>query len=123
MNFISRSTAPSKDDRVPNPDDDEIAAIFYCFQRHDREAGEAFSCESGIIAVDSDQLSPRRLRSLKAEFVDSELELLNRLIDVILELDPDVFLGWEVQAASWGYLSARGRSYGEDRLTVMRFSH
>ncbi|KAI1797881.1 hypothetical protein LXA43DRAFT_969080 [Ganoderma leucocontextum] len=104
--------APSKDDRVPDPNDDEIAAVFYSFQSHDREAGEVFTCESGIIAVDNDQLNPRRLRSLKAEFVDSELELLNRLIDVILELDPDVLSGWEVQAASWGYLSARGRSYG-----------
>ncbi len=86
-------------------------------------AGEAFVCESDIIVVDSDQLNPRRLRSLKAEFVDSELELLNRLIDVILELDPDILSGWEVQAASWGYLSARGRSYGENgnMLSVICF--
>nr|VWO96738.1 DNA polymerase (EC [Ganoderma boninense] len=106
--------APSKGDLIPNPDDDEVAAVFYCFQRHDREVGEALTCESGIIAVDSDQLSPRRLRSIQADFVDSELELLNRLIDVVLELDPDVLSGWEVQAASWGYLSTRGRSYGLD---------
>lgn len=107
-------SALSKDNRVPDPDDDEIVAVFFSFQRHDREAGEAFTCESGIIGVDSGQLNPRRLRSLKAEFVDSELELLNRIVDIILELDPDVLSGWEVQARSWGYLSARGRNYGKD---------
>ncbi|TBU65073.1 hypothetical protein BD310DRAFT_944016 [Dichomitus squalens] len=106
--------APSKDDHLPDPNDDEVAAVFYSFQSHDRDAVEPFTCDSGIIVVNSDQLNPRRLRNVKAEFVDSELDLLNRLIDVILDLDPDVLSGWEVQAASWGYLSARGRNYGLD---------
>lgn len=46
------------------------------------------------------------------EVVPSELDLLNRLIDVIVEIDPDILAGWEVQAASWGYLSARANIYG-----------
>ena len=62
--------------------------------------------------MQSEQFSQRRLRNLKAEFVDSELELLNRVIDVIVDFDPDIISGWEVQAASWGYLGTRGRSYG-----------
>ncbi|TFK89962.1 hypothetical protein K466DRAFT_574493 [Polyporus arcularius HHB13444] len=106
--------APSKGNKVPDAGDDEVAAVFYSFQGSDREAGETFSCESGIIAVQSDQFSQRRLRSVKADFVDSELDLLNRVIDVILDFDPDIVSGWEVQAASWGYLGARGRTYGLD---------
>ena len=69
-----------------------------------------------IIAVHSEQFSQRRLRSVKAEFVDGELDLLNRVIDVIVDFDPDIISGWEVQAASWGYLGARGRSYGRFRF-------
>ena len=38
--------------------------------------------------------------------------MINRLIDVVNELDPDIVTGWEVQAASWGYLSARASTYG-----------
>ncbi|KAI0724555.1 hypothetical protein C8T65DRAFT_704388 [Cerioporus squamosus] len=106
--------APSKGNKVPDAGDDEIAAVFYSFQGSDREDGGAFSCESGLIAVQNDKFSQRRLRSVKAEFVDSELDLLNRVIDVILDFDPDIISGWEVQAASWGYLGARGRSYGLD---------
>lgn len=86
--------------------------MFYSFQSSDRDAADAFACRSGIIAVESEQFRPRRLRSVKADFVGSELELLNTLIDVIGGLDPDIISGWEVQAASWGYLSARGRTYG-----------
>lgn len=86
--------------------------MFYSFQITDHDPGDAFVCDSGIIAVDCDQVNPRRLRSVKAEFVSSELELFNRLIDVICDLDPDIICGWEVQAASWGYLNARGRTFG-----------
>ncbi|KAI0361627.1 hypothetical protein OH77DRAFT_1546215 [Trametes cingulata] len=109
--------APSEGNRVPNPDEDEIAAVFYALHSSDEsgsDSGDAFACETGIIAVEGDQLNPRRLRNLKAEFVDNELELLNRLIDVVVDLDPDIVSGWEVQAASWGYLAARGRTYGLD---------
>ncbi|KAH9849760.1 hypothetical protein C2E23DRAFT_870439 [Lenzites betulinus] len=107
--------APSKANRVPDPDENEIAAVFYALHSSDHTDGvDTFTCDSGIIAVESDQLNARRLRNIKAEFVENELDLLNRLIDIILELDPDIVSGWEVQAASWGYLSARGRTYGLD---------
>ena len=42
----------------------------------------------------------------------NELDLFNRLIDLIIEIDPDILTGWEVQAGSWGYLEARGQTYG-----------
>ncbi|KAI0639404.1 hypothetical protein C8Q77DRAFT_1204904 [Trametes polyzona] len=106
--------APSKGDHVPDPGEDEVAAVFWALHSSDHEGGETFSCDSGIVAVESDHFNRRRLRNVKAEFVDSELDLLNRLIDIVVELDPDIVSGWEVQAASWGYLAARGRTYGLD---------
>jgi DNA polymerase zeta len=44
--------------------------------------------------------------------VEGELELINRIVDVVLDFDPDVVVGWEIQHASWGYLNARSQSYG-----------
>lgn len=100
---------------MPDPDQDEMAAVFYALHTSDHtEGGGPFMCDSGMIAVESEQLNARRLRNIKVEFVESELDLLNRLIDIVLELDPDIVSGWEVQAGSWGYLTARGRSYGLD---------
>ena len=97
---------------MPNPEDDEVVAVFYSVQDSDRDANDDGSVRSGVIVVQTDQLNGRRVRNLKAEFVESELELLNRFIDVVVEIDPDILSGWEVQAASWGYLNARGRAYG-----------
>ncbi|CCM07100.1 uncharacterized protein FIBRA_09427 [Fibroporia radiculosa] len=109
--------APSREKLLPNPDEDEIMAVFYSYQD---SAGPqsaqdgTFSCERGIVAVESDCMNARRIRDHKIEFVPSELDLLNRVIDLVIEIDPDIVVGWEIQASSWGYLNARAESYGLD---------
>ncbi|KAH9937686.1 uncharacterized protein B0H18DRAFT_1081794 [Fomitopsis serialis] len=111
--------APSTGDRVPDPDLDEVAVVFFSYQDSaEFPSGEngTFSCQHGMIVVENDQVNARRLRDLQPEFemVNSELDLLNRLIDMVVDVNPDILSGWEVQAASWGYLSARANVYGYD---------
>lgn len=69
--------------------------------------------EQGIIAVESAQLRRNRLQDFVLDLVTDELELVNRVVDVICDLDPDILTGWEIQNGSWGYLNARGSSHGE----------
>ncbi|KAJ7071022.1 hypothetical protein C8F01DRAFT_1206632 [Mycena amicta] len=38
--------------------------------------------------------------------------LSTRSLTPVLELDPDILVGWEVQSASWGYLDERARQFG-----------
>lgn len=52
------------------------------------------------------------MRQVKMETFDTELDMLNRFIDLVIELDPDVLTGWEVQLNSWGFLNARSDTYG-----------
>ena len=40
---------------------------------------------------------------------DSELDLINRLTDLVREFDPDILTGYEVQSSSWGYVIERAR--------------
>ncbi|KAH7930979.1 hypothetical protein BV22DRAFT_1053576 [Leucogyrophana mollusca] len=103
--------APSREDRLPDANIDEVAAVFYSLG--DDKIPSAAN-QLGIVAVKNEQLDPRRLRSFPMEIVSDELELLNRIVDIVVDLDPDIVLGWEVQSSSWGYLNARGRSYGID---------
>jgi DNA polymerase zeta len=56
------------------------------------------------------------------EVVDTELELLNKIVDVVVDLDPDIITGWEVQAASWGYLNFRGQQYGQSPSLIFGVS-
>ena len=101
--------APSRGNRVPDPTLDEIAAIFYAFQISNNSDNVP---RAGVIVVDNDFLDPKRLRDTGSEAVESELELINHIVDVVVDLDPDVVVGWEIQNASWGYLNARSLSYG-----------
>lgn len=54
--------------------------------------------------------------------LDSELDLINWLIDLVKGWDPDVLGGWELHNASWGYVTARAQeSFG--KLSGHRTSH
>jgi DNA polymerase zeta len=69
------------------------------------------SWQSGVIMVkDSTEISNLRF-SLDAlvDEEDSELDLINRLTDLVREFDPDILSGYEVQSSSWGYVIERAR--------------
>jgi DNA polymerase zeta len=59
---------------------------------------------------DSNENSNLRL-SLDAlvDVEESELDLINRLTDLVREFDPDILTGYEVQSSSWGYVIERAR--------------
>lgn len=81
--------------------------MFYTYK--DFEAGAP---RTGIVTIQDTQLDQQRLRDVKLEVVPNEFELINRVMDIVVELDPDILVGWEIQRASWGYLSSRGQQYG-----------
>ncbi|KAG2366540.1 hypothetical protein BDR07DRAFT_1395782 [Suillus spraguei] len=103
--------APSRSNKVPDANVDGIVAIFFALG--DDDIHSVFH-ERGILAVKNAQLDPRRIRDFPLEIVADELELLNRIVDIVVEFDPDIIVGWDVQSASWGYLNARGNHYGFD---------
>ena len=53
--------------------------------------------------------SPGLMRGVTILEEDSELDLINRLIDIVRERDPDILAGYEVQSSSWGYVIERAR--------------
>ncbi|KAJ7597046.1 hypothetical protein C8J56DRAFT_919017 [Mycena floridula] len=99
--------APSANGLLPDPGNDEIAAVFYSFQQG------ADTCFSGILALDVAQLNQRRLKGVQLELVLTELDIINGIIDIIVDLDPDILSAWDTQW-SWEYLNCRGSSYGLD---------
>ncbi|KAG1783945.1 hypothetical protein EV702DRAFT_958561 [Suillus placidus] len=103
--------APSRGSKVPDANVDGIVAIFFALG--DDNIHSVFH-ERGILVVKNAQLDPRRIRDFPLEIVADELELLNRMVDIVVEFDPDIIVGWDVQSASWGYLNARGNHYGFD---------
>ncbi|EJD47779.1 hypothetical protein AURDEDRAFT_144423 [Auricularia subglabra TFB-10046 SS5] len=115
--------ALSQGDKQPDPQHDTVCAVFYAFSPSSTGTFESTSVRrqaytTGIIAVGNATLDPKRLREHEMEVVKSELDLLNRVIDLVLELDPDIVAGWDLQVASWGYLRARANTYSLDFLDM-----
>ncbi|KAG9128322.1 DNA polymerase zeta [Ceratobasidium sp. 392] len=105
--------ACTRGELLPNPSEDEIACLFYCFSDTGGDADDRAGYQSGCIVIPS-AVDPRWVPGYKVEVVESELDLLNSLIDIVRDWDPDILAGWQVQTASWGYIEARSRSYGLD---------
>lgn len=104
--------APSRLHFLPDPKQDDIVAVFFCFQndRADLPNTTRFpGYHAGYVVVDSVQTANGRakIEGVPCHYVDSELDLINWVIDAVKDWDPDVLAGWELHNASWGYLQAR----------------
>ena len=105
----------TEDGLIPNPEKDEIACIFWCL--NDGEAG-SFDGETddtqmaGILVLSQPEgiaaSFPKR-SGLQVREESDELDLINRMIDIVREHDPDILTGFEVHNGSWGYLIERAR--------------
>ncbi|CEL57589.1 DNA polymerase zeta subunit [Rhizoctonia solani AG-1 IB] len=105
----------SRGDLLPNPVEDEITCLFYSHSESGGDAEDRADYRSGCVAICPDQpylVDPRWIPGYRMDIVSSELDLLNTLIDLVREFDPDVLGGWQVQTASWGYLNVRCQSIG-----------
>lgn len=104
---------------LPNPEEDEIAAIFWCVQSDDEDLdvnSTIANAQVGVLAQSSGAIERvAKALSVPVETEEFELDLINRLIDLVRTLDPDVLTGYEVHNSSWGYVIERARhKYGLD---------
>ena len=113
-------SAVSKDGLLPFHKEDEVLGVFYCFQS-DGEAVDNCKvpgCHVGMILRSSLDAFASASRfpphDILPEEAESEIELLHLVVDKVRMFDPDILSGWEVQSASWGYLSRRMQVYGRE---------
>ncbi|KAI9885666.1 MAG: sla2 Src-like adaptor 2 [Watsoniomyces obsoletus] len=105
----------TRGDLVPNPAEDEIACVFWCYQSDDdfwSSGREGDVGDIGILALSEDGgLAQKFSREVPVhvEEESSELDLINRMIDIVRYCDPDILTGYEVHDGSWGYMIERAR--------------
>ncbi|KAF8249753.1 DNA/RNA polymerase [Wilcoxina mikolae CBS 423.85] len=89
---------------VPNPKEDPITCIFWCIQ-----LGSSGESQTGIIVTDDvfTEEILRRFADVDAYVEPDEMYMINTLIDIVRDLDPDILTGYEVQSSSWGYVIER----------------
>ena len=100
---------------VPNPEQDAIECIVWCIQTDDEDLvvnGVNEGTHVGVLALSEDTNLARRISQQYGVEIDeegSELDLLNRMVDIVRHHDPDILTGYEVHGGSWGYMIERAR--------------
>jgi DNA polymerase zeta len=100
---------------VPNPEEDEIACIFWCVQSEDDDFesnGLQESTHTGILVNDQIGSTAKNISrdvAVEVEAESTELDILTRITDIVRQYDPDILTGYEVHNNSWGYIIERAR--------------
>lgn len=96
---------------LPDPAHDEISCIFYAI--HNDVPSDKIDAEqktSGVLINTNNQSidTYRRLGiTTNLAYVESEHDLIMEFINLIRHWDPDIFAGYEIELASWGYIIQR----------------
>ncbi|KAG9672380.1 putative DNA polymerase zeta catalytic subunit, partial [Aureobasidium melanogenum] len=112
----------SRSDLAPDPEHDEISCIVWSLKADDTDlVGNAGHDDKyvGVIVLSTEGDLAERMRKsigVDVEEEDNELDVLNRLVDIVREYDPDILAGYEVHNSSWGYLIERARLQYEFNL-------
>jgi DNA polymerase zeta len=95
---------------VPDPAEDEIQCIFWTIQGEE-DANDDRPRVGVLCLSDEDGIVKRiaKQTSVNVEHEEDELDLINRIVDIVRYFDPDIMAGYEVHNTSWGYLIERAR--------------
>ncbi|XP_034939803.1 uncharacterized protein DNApol-zeta isoform X2 [Chelonus insularis] len=107
----------TRQDLLPDPQHDSISALFYAVQSDVPPTSNIKPLEHGVIAV-ADQSESKLGYTYGSSLpftltvVANEEELFNAFIDLVTRIDPEIFIGWEIESLSWGYIFQRASRLG-----------
>lgn len=98
-----------------NPEEDEITSMFWCIQSEDEDLDVNSHLPGVHVGMvyhgegERPEVKISKALTIDVEHEPTELDLINRLIDIVRYHDPDIITGYEVHNASWGYVIERAR--------------
>lgn len=109
----------SRGDLAPDPEKDEINLVIWCIADEQMDGGTKLGVL--VLVKDDDDGISEKIRHIVGNEVqidseDNELDLINKMVDIVREYDPDILTGYEVHNNSWGYLIERARLQYEFNL-------
>lgn len=100
----------------PDPEYDAIECIFYRIENNVPPLNQSSTPTelNGILIFSASQTitDSRRLHAITAStitYCHTEQDLLLQLVELVARWDPDIFAGYEIEMASWGYVLQRGQ--------------
>ncbi|KAK3052520.1 DNA polymerase zeta [Extremus antarcticus] len=108
----------SRGDFAPDPEKDEVNMVVWCIA--DEQLDEDLKMGIVLLCKEGDDLPDRIQRivgnGITVDAEETEIDLINRMVDIVREHDPDILTGFEVHNSSWGYLIERARLIHEFNL-------
>jgi DNA polymerase zeta len=106
-------------DLSPDPEKDAVNMVVWCLA--EEKLDEDAKIGIVILTDPKDDTLVERIRRIVGKNVqideeDDELDLFNRMVDIVRSHDPDILTGYEVHNSSWGYLIERARLQYEFNL-------
>jgi len=106
-------------DLSPDPEKDQVSMVIWCIA--EEQLNEDAKLGIVILSDPEDETLAERIRrivgnSVQIDEEDDELDLFNRMVDIVRSHDPDILTGYEVHNSSWGYLIERARLQYEFNL-------
>ncbi|BFZ58643.1 DNA polymerase zeta [Savitreella phatthalungensis] len=96
--------AVAKTDMLPNPVDDPVVAVFWCF----KDFGLGIEARSGTL-FSRQELTGFQKVTDGYYAVDTELDLFMAVVELVRTFDPDIVVSYEIQNASVGYIHERAK--------------
>ena len=99
---------------LSHPSRDEISCIMWCFEGDTEQFpknGKREKTHVGIIVKSTENINVANLAASTGFFVEeeeTELDMMNRFVDIVRICDPDIVTGYEIHTQSWGYFVERG---------------
>jgi DNA polymerase zeta len=106
-------------DLSPDPEKDAVSMVVWCLA--EEKLDEDTKVGIVVLTDPKDETLVERIRGIVGNTVqideeDDELDLFNRMVDIVRSHDPDILTGYEVHNSSWGYLIERARLQYEFNL-------
>ncbi|XP_022117950.2 DNA polymerase zeta catalytic subunit isoform X1 [Pieris rapae] len=105
----------TRGDLYPDPAIDEIKAIFISITNNCPDNHFLPKHLTQILVVDN-KPPPKHLDrcvfNAKIAYFDTENDILEKLISLVKEHDPDIMCGYEIEMKSWGYVLERAQYLG-----------
>ncbi|GAB7324971.1 hypothetical protein MBLNU13_g08776t1 [Cladosporium sp. NU13] len=106
-------------DLSPDPEKDAVNMVVWCLA--EEQLDEDTKVGVVVLTDPKDDTLVERIRRIVGNNVqideeDDELDLFNRMVDIVRSHDPDILTGYEVHNSSWGYLIERARLQYEFNL-------
>ena len=118
---------PTRGNLLPDPVQDEVRCLFYVIE-HRSPATQTKGAtllpqnDCGCIIVkdiesenagqDHHMYGTGGNNEVTMRFVNTEIEALEALVELSMRWDPDIYGGYEIETASWGYVLERGKHLG-----------